>query len=61
MGFKPFGIQMIRNNVVNQDFRCSDDSGGELFVDDIEPIRYQNSLQTFSIIFVPKIYNLITH
>ena len=33
MDYKRFGFQMIRNNVVNQVFRCSDDSGAVLFVD----------------------------
>ena len=61
MGFKRFSFQMIRNNVINQSFRCSDDSGGELFVHDIETIRYQEGLQAFSFIFVQKIYIIITH
>ena len=54
MGFKRFSFQMIRNNVVNQSFRCSHYSGGELFVHDIETIRYQDSFQAFSFIFVQK-------
>ena len=60
MGFNRFSFQMIRNNVVNQSVRCSDDSGGELFVHDIETIRYQDSLLAFSFIFAQKNY-IITH
>ena len=40
-----FIFQMIRNDVNNQSVWGSVDSGGKLFVHDIETIRYQKSLQ----------------